>query len=44
MEKTFDLTGTFDGNIDTSAFTPGKLSIRLNLDKAKGVDVEVKWK
>jgi len=44
INTTFDVSGEFDGNIDTSAFAPGKLTIRLNLDKVKGVDVSVNWK
>jgi len=42
--KTFDVTGTYDGSIDTSAFTPGKITIRLNLENAKNIDVSVNWK
>ena len=44
INKTFDVSGTFDGSIDTSAFAAGKITIRLNLDSAKNVDVAVKWK
>jgi len=44
INKTFDVSGTFDGYIDTSAFTPGKITIRLNLESAKDVNVSVKWK
>jgi len=42
-EKTFDVSGTFDGNIDASSFTPGKITIRLNFENAKTVDVAVNW-
>ena len=42
-EKTFDVSGTFDGSIDTSAFAPGKITIRLDFESAKTVDVAVNW-
>ena len=42
--EVFDVSGTFNGSIDTSAFTPGKITIRMNLDSAKDVDVVVTWK
>ena len=44
ISKTFDVSGSFNGSIDTSAFAPGKITIRLNLDNAKDVSVNVKWK
>ena len=44
VSKTFDVSEAFDDNIDTSAFTAGKITIRLNLDSAKNLNVTVKWK
>jgi hypothetical protein len=42
-EKTFDISGKFNGEIDTSAFEPGKIKLRLNFEKVKDLDLYVKW-
>jgi len=42
-EKTFDLSGEFNGSIDTSAFEPGRVKLRLNFEKAKDVKVYINW-
>jgi len=42
--KTYDVSGSFDGSIDTSMFIPGKVTIRLNIIGARNIDVTVKWK
>jgi len=41
--KTFDVSGTYEGNIDMSAFTTGKISMRLDFGSAKEVKTTMSW-
>ncbi|MCL2351860.1 MAG: hypothetical protein FWC55_04930 [Firmicutes bacterium] len=42
-ERTFDINGDFDENIDMSDFSQGKVSLRLEFEDAKDVDVFLNW-
>ena len=43
VTQTYDLSGSFSDGIDTSAFTPGKIQLRLNYTNAKGVNISIRW-
>jgi archaellum component FlaG (FlaF/FlaG flagellin family) len=43
-EESFDVSGSFDGSIGAGAFLPGKITMRLNFESAKDVDVAVSWR
>ena len=43
VSQTYDITGPFDGAIDASAFSPGKISMRLNFSGAKDLDLKINW-
>ena len=42
-ERSTDISGEFYGYIDTSGFEPGRIRLRLQFGRAKGVDVLVSW-
>ena len=43
IERTVDITGAFNGNIDMSDFEPGRIRLRLSFEKAQGVNVVMSW-
>jgi len=42
-ERTFDITGNFNQNIDLSDFEPGRIRLRLEFESARDVDTLVSW-
>jgi len=38
-----DITGSFNGTIDTSAFEPGRVTVRVIYERAEGVNISVRW-
>jgi hypothetical protein len=38
LEESFDISGSFSGNIDTSAFEPGQIRVALRFDNAQDID------
>ena len=38
-----DITGSFNGNIDTSAFEPGRVTVRVIYERAEEVNISVSW-
>ncbi|MDR2956909.1 MAG: hypothetical protein LBU61_01840 [Coriobacteriales bacterium] len=42
-EETYTITGPFSGGIDTSMFSPGKLTLRVNFEKAENVSLVITW-
>jgi hypothetical protein len=43
VERTIDISGEYSGDIDMSAFKPGRLRLLLNYENAEEVDVVVSW-
>ncbi|MCL1883553.1 MAG: PLDc N-terminal domain-containing protein [Defluviitaleaceae bacterium] len=43
IRETIDISGSFDENIDMSAFQPGRVRITLDFNRTQGVDVEINW-
>jgi subtilisin-like proprotein convertase family protein len=41
---TIDLTGDFRGNIDMSRFSPGRVRLQLNFDRASGIGTTIQWR
>ncbi|MCL2343519.1 MAG: hypothetical protein FWC62_06450 [Firmicutes bacterium] len=41
--RTVDISNQFSGNIDTSGFTAGKVSFRLDYGSAKDVKITINW-
>ena len=42
-ERAFDISGKFDGFVDTRDFEPGTVRVRLNLEEAYDVRVVLSW-
>jgi hypothetical protein len=43
VEETFDISGSFSGYIDTSAFEPGQIRVALRFDNAQDIDLFINW-
>jgi hypothetical protein len=43
VEESFDISGSFSGNIDTSAFEPGQIRVALRFDNAQDIDLYINW-
>ena len=43
-EKTIDISGEFNENIDMGDFEPGTFSLRLSFEQAGNVNVAISWK
>ena len=42
-EEVFDISGSFYGNIDTSAFEPGRIRLALRFDNARDIELFINW-
>jgi len=42
-KRTVDISGQFSGSIDTSGFTAGKVSMRLDYTSAKDTNISITW-
>ena len=43
IERTFDITGAFNDNIDMSGFEPGRVRLRLQFSNAENVEILINW-
>ena len=43
-EKTFDLSPEFSESLDTSSFTPGKITLSLEFEAVRDLDLKIAWK
>jgi len=43
LERSFDVTGKFSGDLDLSEFSPGPIQIRPSFAKANDVNLKLTW-
>ena len=43
IEETFDISDSFFGSIDTSAFESGQIRVALRFDGARDIDLLINW-
>lgn len=44
VEKTIEITGEFNDEIDMSECKPGRIRLRLEFENAEDIDISVSWK